>query len=44
MRRWGLADDGGVLVLTFADPVAEKDWAEERRFEDGLQRLKRWVR
>jgi hypothetical protein len=46
MRRKGLAspDDGGALALTFADPVAKKDWAEEGRFEDGLQRLKRWVR
>jgi len=23
--------------------VAKRDWAEERRFEEGLQRLKRWV-
>jgi hypothetical protein len=46
MRRRGLAspDDGDALALTFAYPVAKKDWAEERRFEEGLQRLKRWVR
>ena len=25
-------------------PVAKRDWAEERRFEEGLQRLRRWVR
>jgi hypothetical protein len=29
--------------LTFAYPVAKRDWAEERRFEEGLQRLKRWI-
>jgi hypothetical protein len=29
--------------LTFAYPVAKRDWAEERRFEEGLARLKRWV-
>ena len=46
MRRRGLAspDDGDALALTFAHPVAKKDWAEERRFEEGLQRLKEWVR
>jgi hypothetical protein len=46
MRRRGLAspDDGDTLALTFAYPVAKKDWAEERRFEEGLQRLKRWIR
>jgi hypothetical protein len=45
MRRRGLAspDDGDALALTFAHPVAKRDWAEERRFEEGLQRLKRWV-
>jgi hypothetical protein len=45
MRRRGLAspDDGDALALTFAYPVAKRDWAEERRFEEGLQRLKRWV-
>jgi hypothetical protein len=46
MRRRGLAspDDGDALALTFAYPVAKRDWAEERRFEEGLQRLKRWIR
>jgi hypothetical protein len=37
-------DDGDALALTFAYPVAKRDWLEERRFEEGLQRLKRWVR
>ena len=46
MRKRGLAspDDGDALALTFAYPVAKRDWAEERRFEEGLARLKRWVR
>ena len=46
MRRRGLAspDDGDALALTFAYPVAKRDWAEERRFDEGLARLKRWVR
>jgi hypothetical protein len=26
-----------------AYPVAKRDWAEERRFDEGLQKLKRWV-
>src|SRR5882757_5075503 len=45
MRRRGLAspDDGDALALTFAYPVARKDWAAERRFDEGLARLKRWV-
>jgi hypothetical protein len=45
MRRHGLAspDDGNALALTFAYPVAKRDWAEERRFEEGLERLRRWV-
>ncbi len=45
MRKRGLAspDDGDALALTFAYPVAKRDWAEERRFEEGLARLKRWV-
>jgi hypothetical protein len=45
MRRRGLAspDDGDALALTFAYPVAKRDWAEERRFEEWLQKLKRWV-
>jgi hypothetical protein len=45
MRWRGLAspDDGDALALTFAYPVAKRDWAEERRFEEGLTRLKRWI-
>jgi hypothetical protein len=45
MRRRGLAspDDGDALALTFAYPVAKRDWAEERRFDEALQKLKRWV-
>ena len=45
MRRRGVAspDGGDALALTFCYPVAKRDWAEERRFEEGLQRLKRWV-
>jgi hypothetical protein len=45
MRRRGLAspDDGDALALTFAYPVARKDWAAERHFDEGLARLKRWV-
>jgi hypothetical protein len=35
--------EGDALALTFAYPVAKRDWAEERRFEEGLQRLKRWI-
>jgi hypothetical protein len=27
-----------------AYPVAKRDWAEERRFEEGLKRLRRWIR
>jgi hypothetical protein len=33
-----------VRALTFAYPVAKRDWAEERRFEEGLKRLRRWIR
>jgi hypothetical protein len=43
-RRWrGQAspDDGDALALTFACPVAKRDWAEERRFDEALTRLKR---
>lgn len=45
MRRRGLASsgDGDALALTFARPVAKRDWAEERRFEEGLERLRRWI-
>ena len=41
----GLAspDDADALALTFAYPVARRDWAEERRLEEALARLKRWV-
>jgi hypothetical protein len=44
-RSFGLAstDDGDALALTFAYPVAKLDWAEERRFDEMLQKLKRWV-
>src|SRR5262249_25009816 len=43
MRRRGLAspDDGDALALTFAQPVARRDWAEERRYEEKLARLRR---
>ena len=45
MKRRGLAspDDGDALALTFAYPVAKRDWAAERRFEEGLKRLRRWI-
>jgi hypothetical protein len=45
MRRRGLASsgDGDALALPFARPVAKRDWAEERRFEEGLKRLRRWI-
>jgi hypothetical protein len=45
MRRRGLAspDDGDALALTFALPVAKRDYAEERRYEEGLKRLRRMV-
>ena len=43
MRGLASPDDGDALALTFAYPVAKRDWAEKRRFEEGLQRLKRWV-
>jgi hypothetical protein len=45
MKRRGLAspDDGDALALTFAYPVATRDWSEERRTEEGLRRLKRRV-
>ena len=43
MRRRGLAspDDGDALALTFAYPVAKRDWPEERRFEEEPKRLRR---
>jgi hypothetical protein len=45
MRRRGLAspDDGDALALVFAYTVAKRDWAEECRFDEALQKLKRWV-
>jgi hypothetical protein len=36
-------DDGDALALTFAYPVAKRDWTEVRRFEEGLKRLRRWI-
>ena len=46
MRKRGLAspDDGDALALTFAHPVAKRDWAEERRFEEKLSNLRRSFR
>jgi hypothetical protein len=46
MRRRGLAspDDGDALALTFAYPVERRNYEEERRFDEGLARLKRYVR
>jgi hypothetical protein len=43
MHRRGQAspDDGDALALTFACPVAKRDWAEERRFDEALTKLKR---
>jgi hypothetical protein len=45
MKRRGLAspDDGDALALTFAYPVAQTDWAEERRYEELLRSLKRRI-
>jgi hypothetical protein len=45
MRKRGLAspDDGDALALTFAYPVARRDWAEERRFEEKLANLRRSI-
>jgi len=45
MRRRGLVslDDGDALALTFAFPVGKRDWAEERRVDEGLTKLKRWI-
>ena len=45
MRKRGLAspDDGDALALTFAHPVAKRDWAEERRFEEKLANLRRRI-
>ena len=35
---------GDALALTFAHPVAKRDWAEERRFEEKLANLRRSYR
>jgi hypothetical protein len=45
MRRRGLAspDDGDALALTFAYPVIKRDWTDERRIEEKLKKLRRWV-
>ena len=43
MRRRGLASPDDALALTFAYPVAKRDWGEERRFDEGLQKLRRWI-
>src|SRR5262245_33084859 len=45
MRRRGLAspDDGDALALTFARPVARRDWREERTYEELLRVLKRRI-
>jgi hypothetical protein len=45
MRRRGLAspDDGDALALTFAHPVEKRDYAQERRYDEWLQRQKRRV-
>lgn len=45
MKRRGLAspDDGDALALTFAYPAMRRDWAEERRVQEKLAKLKRWV-
>ncbi|MBY0319312.1 MAG: hypothetical protein K2X72_11355 [Reyranella sp.] len=45
MRRRGLAspDDGDALALTFVYLVFKTDWAEERRIEEKLQRLRRYA-
>jgi hypothetical protein len=42
MRRRGLAspDDGDALALTFAYPVAKRDWAKERRASDFFKMTK----
>ena len=45
MRRRGLSspDDGDALALTFARPVARRDWREERTYDELLRVLKRRV-
>ena len=46
MKKRGLAspDDGDALALTFAYPVAIRDWREDSRIQEKLQRLRRYVR
>src|SRR5262245_33940758 len=45
MKRRGLAspDDGDALALTFAYPVAPRDGAEQRRFDEAIGKLRQWV-
>jgi hypothetical protein len=45
MRRRGLAspEDADALALTFAHPVFMPDPGEERRYEEGLRRLRRSI-
>jgi len=45
MRRRGLAspDDGDALALTFAYPVLRTGWDEERRIQEKIDTLKRYV-
>ena len=45
MRRRRLAspDDGDALALTFAYPASRRNFEEERRIEEKLQRLRRRV-
>jgi hypothetical protein len=45
MRRRGLTspDDGDALALTFAYPVIQRDWVEERRIEEKLKQMKRRI-
>ena len=38
-----LGSTQSALALTFAYPVLKHDWAEERRIEEKLRKLKRWV-
>ena len=42
MRNRGLAspDFGDPLALTFAYPVLKRDWGEERRIEEKLNRMR----
>ena len=40
-RRLASPDDGDALALTFAYPVIKRDWAEERRIEEKLNKMRR---